>query len=304
MDQVNNEADDHNSADLVAVKSMQNDSSAHERDGDVIDFSLQNNVKPVGVDLHHEDDDCLPVELDSKKEQQEPLACMVVTKDQESLIPNDHCSASSPLTVSSNIECPTTLVPECVGGMISASGIPEKVEDLHDGVLMNSEPLVAPLDQTVTDCVVSGGVSVNETTASPSYHVTSDKENISCKHLSNMDGSRGPESDGHLEDDHMLSKHEVLNAIEIPNDEGRSCPIDEAQVSNVDVLSPVGSAGRPQVVDMEAHSSLELKETESLNHISHDAVQPTESHLRPCTSHPSQPSLSSVEGFNLTILLA
>ncbi|CAL0303267.1 unnamed protein product [Lupinus luteus] len=287
VDQVNNEIDDHNSADLVSVKSMQEVSPAQQRDGDA-------NVQPVGVDLHHEDDDCLPVELDRKREQKEYLACMVVTTDQGSLIPNDHCSTSSPLTISSNIECPTTLIPECAGGMINASGIPEKMEDSNGLVLMNNEQL--PSDQTITNCVVTGGVNINETAVSLSCsHVISDQENISCKHLSNMDGSRGPESDAHMEDDHTSPKHEVLNAIEVSHNEGLSCSIDEAQVSNV--ISPQGSVGEPQVVDEEVQVSEELIETESSNHISHEVVQPTVSQLQPCTSQLSRPSLSSVEAY-------
>ncbi|KAK7243196.1 hypothetical protein RIF29_37985 [Crotalaria pallida] len=293
VDQVNNEADDHNSADL-SVKSMQEASPAHQRDEDVIDCSLQNNAQPVGVDLHHEDDDCLPDELDSQREQKEHLACMVVTNDQDNLIPNDHCSSSSPLMVPSNIECPTTLEPECADGMAIASGIPMKTEDLHDGVLMNNAPLVAPSDQTIANCTVSG-VHINETAASPSCsHVTSDQENLSCKRLSNVDGSGGPESDGHLGDDQTLMKHEVLNGIGMSNNEGQSCPLDKAQVSNVP--SPTGSADKAQVADADVQAPQELMETESLDNISHAAVQPTESILRPCTAQPGHPSLSSVEG--------
>ncbi|KAE9617692.1 putative rad21/Rec8-like protein [Lupinus albus] len=292
VDQVNNEIDDHNSADLVSVKSMQEVSPAQQRDRDAIDCSLQNNVHPIGVDLHHEGDDSLPVELDRKREQNEHFACVVVTTDQDSLIPNDHCSTSSPLTISSNIECPTSLIPECAGGMISASGIPEKMEDFNGLVSMNNEHL--PSDQTITNCVVTGGVNVNETDVSLSCsHVTTNEENISCKHMSNMDGSRGPESDAHMEDDHTSPKHEVLNAIEMSHNEGLSCPIDQAQVSNV--ISPRGLVGEAQVVDREVQVSQELIETVSSNHISHEVVQPTEAHLRPCTSQLSHPSLSSVE---------
>ncbi|XP_019443833.1 PREDICTED: sister chromatid cohesion 1 protein 4-like [Lupinus angustifolius] len=292
VDQVNNEIDDHNSADLVSVKSMQV-SPSPQRDGDAIDCSLQNNVQPVGVDLHHEGDDSLPVELDRKREQKEHLACMVVTTDQDSLIPNDHCSTSSPLTISSNIECPTALIPECAGGMIRAPGVPEMMEDFNGLVLMNNEQ--SPSDQTITTCVVTGGVNVNETAVSHCCsHITSNQENISCKHLLNMDGSRGPKSDAHMEDDHTSPKHEVLNAIEMSHNEGLSCPIDEAQVSNV--ISPRGSIGEPQVVDEEVQVSQELIETESSNHISHEVAHPTESRLRPCTSQLSHPSLSSVEG--------
>ncbi|CAL0328070.1 unnamed protein product [Lupinus luteus] len=289
VDQVNNEVYDNNSTDLVSLKSRQEVYPAQQRDEDVIDSSLENNVLPVSVDISHEDDGCLPVELDRNREQQEHLECIIVTNDQDSLMPNDHCSTLSPLIVNSN--------QECASGMISSSGMPEKMGDLYDGALMNNEPLVTPLDQTITNCVVTGGVNVNETGSSPSCsHVTSDQENISCKNLSKMDGSREPESGGHLEDDHTLPKHEILNAIEMSINEGQSCLIDEAQVSNV--RSPRGSAGEPQVVDGEAQTSQQLMETESSNHILHADVQPIESHLRPCTSQLSYHSLSTVDGEN------
>lgn len=284
VDQVNNGADYHNSADFTSMKSAQNDSAAHQREDGVINGSLQNNVKQFGVDFHHENSDSVMVELDGKREEQEHLAGM--TTDQENLIPSDHRSISLPLMVSSNREYPTTSVSECASGLISASDIPEKVEDLHDGVSINKEPAVAPFDQTVTKDVVSAGVSINENVASPSCsHVTSDQEDLSCRLLSNVDGSRGPESDGHLEDGPTLSKDEVPNDVEISKSEGKSSPFDEAQKS------------------IEAQASQELMEAEALNHVSHEGEQPAEAHLRPCTSHRSQPSLSSVEGINITIHL-
>ncbi|KAK7340400.1 hypothetical protein VNO77_21102 [Canavalia gladiata] len=295
MDQVNNEVDYHHSADLISKKTTQEESSGHQRENMEIDCSLQNNGNHVSLDLHHKDNDCNLVEMDSKREEQEHLTSNVVLKDQENLTPNDHCLASLPLKHSSNNEYPATLLPQCEGGMINVSDVPEKEEDLHDGVLMNNEAVSAPLDQTVTKCVVSGGVSANENVASPGRsNVTSDQEDLSCKLLSNMDGYRGQVSDGHLEDDKMLSKHDVLNDIEISKSEGQSCPFDGAQASSV--ISPPGSPGRPEVVDVEAQASQEPKEPEALNHVSHEAVQPTESILRPCTSHLSHPSLSSIEG--------
>nr|KYP64201.1 Sister chromatid cohesion 1 protein 3 [Cajanus cajan] len=84
-----------------------------------------------------------------------------------------------------------------------------------------------------------------------------------------------------------------LSNIEISKSEGQSCLLDNAQVSNV--ISPIGSPGRPEVVDVEAVASQEPKEAETLNHLSHEALQPTESVLRPCTSHPGHPSLPFIE---------
>ncbi|KAK7295222.1 hypothetical protein RJT34_18127 [Clitoria ternatea] len=290
MDQVNNEV---TSADLISMETTQKGFSGEQRENDVIDCSLQNNGNDV---LHPEDNDSNVVEVDSKRDEQEHLTCKFVTKDQENLTPNDHCSTSLPLTDSSNKEYPTTLAPESEGEMIGTSDVhvPEK-EDLQNGVLMNNEPVPAPLDVTVTNCVVPGSVRVNENVASPSCsHLTSDQEDLSCKLLSDMDGSRVPGSDGHLEDNNTSSKNEAFKGIELFKTEGQSCPFDVAQVSNV--ISPLGSPGRPEVVDVEAQVPQELKETETLNHVSHEVVQPTESILQPCFSHFNQPAVSFIEG--------
>jgi len=290
MDQGNNEVDCHYSADLKSMETTQSELLGHQRDIDVNDCSLQNNENHISLDLHHEDKGCDLMEVDDKREEQEHLACQVVVKDQENLMHEDHSVASLPLVDSSDKQFPATMLPECEGGMISASAVPDKEEDLQDGVLMNGDPVSAPLGQTVTNCVVSSpGCS----------HVTSDQENISCKSLSNMDGPQVPGSDGYLEDGNTLSKHEVLNDIEISKSEKQSCPSDDALVSNV--ISPLGSPGRPEVaVDVDAQASQELKEPEGLNHVSHEAGRPTESILQPCTSHLGQPSLSSIEGINIT----
>ncbi|KAL2606749.1 hypothetical protein GLYMA_09G247600v4 [Glycine max] len=289
MDQGNNEVDYHNSADLISLEAAPKESSDHQRENDVINCSLQNNGNHISFDLHHEDNACDLVEMNSKKEEQEHLACQVVMKDQENLIPNDHCLTLLPLVDSSNKD-----YTECEGGMINASDVAEK-EDLQDGVLMNNDPVSAALDQTITNCVVSAPLMNNENVASSGCsHVTSDQEDLSCKPLSNMDGSWGPGFDGRLEDGNTLSKHEVLNGIEISKSEGQFCPFDDARVSNV--ISPLRSPGRPEVVDEEAQASQELKEAETLNHVSLEAVQPAESILQPCTSHLGQPSRSFIEG--------
>ncbi|KAK7269052.1 hypothetical protein RIF29_21767 [Crotalaria pallida] len=372
-DQVTNEVDHHNSADLVSMKSTQNVSPAHLREKDVTDCSLENSVKHCDVDMHYQDKDCLgldsareerehsesivaqkeqenviandhclaslpliistneeylmpivpestdeiisasdiprkvvalhdevlindePVvndclELDSNREEQKHLESFGVIKDPENVIANDHCLMTSlPMIVSTNEQYPASLVPEHTDEMISASDIPQKVDDLHDEVLITNGPAVAPLDQTMK-CAISG-VSLNETVASsPFSHVTSDPENLSRKPLSNLDGSQGRESDGQSEDGHTSSKHEVLNDIKIAS-MGESSPHAEAQVSNA--VCPLGSPGKPRTVDVESQAFQELKETEDLN--SHETVNSIESHLRPCTSNLSRPCVSSIE---------
>ncbi|XP_020218443.1 sister chromatid cohesion 1 protein 4 [Cajanus cajan] len=294
MDQCNNEVDYHNSADLISMEASQKQFSGLQRENDVIDCSLQSNGNHISLDLHHEDNGRDLVKMDSKREEQEHLACQVVMKDQENLTPNDHCLTPLSLVDPSNKEYPTTLLPECEHGVINASDVPEK-EDLHNGVLMNHDPISVSLDQTDTNCVVSAPLMNNDNVATLGCsHVTSDQEDLSCKLLSNKDGSQDPGSDGHLEDGNTVSKHEVLSNIEISKSEGQSCLLDNAQVSNV--ISPIGSPGRPEVVDVEAVASQEPKEAETLNHLSHEALQPTESVLRPCTSHPGHPSLPFIEG--------
>ncbi|CAJ2645594.1 unnamed protein product [Trifolium pratense] len=304
-DQVINEADFHNSADLLSMETAQNESCAHQTENDVIGCSLQNNGKRVGVDLHHEDSDCVMTEVDSKREEQEHFTSTVVMKDQENLIPNNHCLASVPLMDSSNKDHTTSVLPDCAGGLIDASGILEKVENLNDGVLLNTEPVMSTLNGTV---VVSGSVGINDTIVSPSCsHVTSVQEGLSCKLLSIVDGSHGSEFYGHLVDDNTLTKHEVsnnsdiskneeqpCNNSEISKNEEQPCVVDEAQVSNI--VSPLESSGRPEVVEVEARASQELNGADVSNHVSLEAEQPTESLLRPCTSRINHPSLLSIEG--------
>jgi len=62
-DQVINEVDFHNSADLSSMDTTQNESSAHQIENDVIGCSLQNNGKHVGVDLHHEGSECVLTDI-------------------------------------------------------------------------------------------------------------------------------------------------------------------------------------------------------------------------------------------------
>ncbi|KAI4350190.1 hypothetical protein L6164_010695 [Bauhinia variegata] len=253
--EVFNEAEYRNSAELVSMKSLENISTTCEREKDT-SYSLVDDIK-------HDDvlalsNESLSVGLDGKRDHPEHLTCMVVNKDQGN-------------------------------GTILASDQTKKVEDSHDGVLINNEPTVAPLDQTVMKSVVSGGVWANETVASPSCsHVTSCLEDPTCKPLSDLDGFHGPQSDDHLEDDRTLSKHKVRN------DEGESCSFCQAKISNA--VIPLGSPRRPEVVDIEAQASEELKETEALDYITHEAVPSSKSLLGPCTSHQSQPDVLSVEG--------
>ncbi|KAL2330141.1 hypothetical protein Fmac_017722 [Flemingia macrophylla] len=295
MDQGNNEVDYHNSADLLSMEATQKESSGHHRENGVIDCSLQSNGNHISLDLHHEDNDRELLKMDSEREGQEHLACQIVMKDQENLTPNDHCLTSLSFVDSSNKENPTNLLPECGRGVIKASDVPEKEEDLHDGVWMKNDPVSAPLEQLDTNCVVSAPMNMmnNDSVETP-VHVTSDQEDLSCKLLSNIDGFQEPGPDGHLEDGNTVSKHEVLNNIEISKSEGQSYRLDDPRVSNV--ISPLGFPGRPEVVDVEACASQELKEAEGLNHLSHEAMQPTESILRPCASHLGLPSLPFIEG--------
>ncbi|XP_058756129.1 uncharacterized protein LOC131629358 [Vicia villosa] len=287
-DQVINEADFHNSADLLSMYSTQNESRAHQTESNAIDCSLQNSGKHVGMDLHHEASDCVLADVDNKREEQERFTPTVVMKDQENLISNNHCLASVPLMDSSHEDHATTMLPECAGGYVDASGITEKVESLHDGVLMNTESVMANLNETVN--VVSEGVNINDSVVSPSCsHVTSDQECLSCKLLSNMDRSHGSEFGGHLADVTTSLKHGFSNNSEVSKNEQQPCVVYETQVSNI--ASLLESSGRLEVVDVEAHASQELREAGILN-----LEQPTQSHLRPCTSHVNDPSLLSIEG--------
>ncbi|XP_028790285.1 sister chromatid cohesion 1 protein 4 isoform X2 [Neltuma alba] len=250
-----NEVDYHNSTDFVSMKSTQEVSTM--QDEAAIDHSVQDNVKNGNVlDFHHEKTDCLLGDCEREN-------------------------------------CPS-LVPEYRDRTFGASAVPEKVEDLHDGVVINNEPVVSSLDQTVIDAV-SRGINVSETVASPSCsHITSDQEDPSCKLLSHLVVSKGSELDSHLKDKHVLSKHETLTDIEIANSEGESAPFGEAKASSA--VHILGSPEGPEVVDVESQASQELKEADASNHVAHGAVQPDELHLRPCTSHLGQTDVLSIGG--------
>jgi tRNA(Arg) A34 adenosine deaminase TadA len=181
-DQFINKVDFHYSADLLSMETTQNESYAHQTENDVICCSLQNNGKHVGADLHHEANDCVLAEVGDKREEQDHFK----RTDQENLILNYRCLESVPLMESSNKDHTITMLPECASGLINASGILEKVENLHDGVLMNTGPVIATPNKTVN--VFSGGVSINDIIVSHSCsHVTSEQEELSYELLSNVD---------------------------------------------------------------------------------------------------------------------
>lgn len=275
--QVINEAEYHNSTDLVSKKIAPKVSS--DREEDPVDYFMQDHVKNGSVvDLHNEETECLLV--DSKRGGEEHLVCLDVAKNQENLVANDHFLTS---------------LQECTDGKLSASGVAEKVEDLHDGVVINNEPVVVSLDQTVMKSVVSGDVSVNETVASPSCsHVTFDLEDPCTKLLSNSDVCKEHQSDGHLEDNRALSKHGIVVENEFAKIEEESTPSVEAKVSSA--VNLLGSPGRPEVVDVEAQTSQELNEADALNHVAHEAVHCNELHLQPCSSGLSKPDVLSIGG--------
>ncbi|KAF7817726.1 sister chromatid cohesion 1 protein 4 [Senna tora] len=254
--QIINEAEYNNSGELVSMKSTPKVSTAREEEA--IDCFMQDRVKNGSVvDLHNKETD------DNNRGEQHPLECLGVTKGQENLT-------------------------------ISASGISEKVEELHDGVVINNDPVVASPDQTVMNFMVTRGVGVNENVTSPSCsHVTYDMEDLCKKLSSHSDFSKEPESDGCREDNQALVNHEILTDNKIAN-EGDSTPFVEGKVSSAVCL--LGSPGRPEVVDVEAKASQELKEADALNHIAHESEQPNELHLRPCTSGMNLPDVLSIGG--------
>lgn len=183
---------------------------------------------------------------------------------------------------------------ECSDGTVGVLDGPDKAEDIHNGVVIDNEPSTSFVHQTDVECVEPVGVRLDETVASPSCsHITSDFEDPSRKTFSS--GIFALESEAYLEDDQASPRPEILNDVEIANDVGRSCSTSKASASNV--VCPLESPGRPEVVNAEAQACQELKETQTFDPVANDVMQSNQSHvLRACNAHQSQPDMSSLGG--------
>ncbi|PON55409.1 Rad21/Rec8-like protein [Parasponia andersonii] len=161
----------------------------------------------------------------------------------------------------------TPLVPECSNVNISATDGPIRVEDIHNGVVIN-EPTTHPVDGTYVQCAESPRVRLDEIVASPSCsQVTTELEDP---------GRRTCSID-----------------VETHNT-GESCSPSNALVSNV--VCPSDSPGRPEVVNAEAQTFQEPNKTDTSNHSTQEHMASDDLPvLRPCNTQ-KEPDVSSVRG--------
>ncbi|XP_062105135.1 sister chromatid cohesion 1 protein 4 [Humulus lupulus] len=138
---------------------------------------------------------------------------------------------------------PIPLAPECSNGNINAVDGPVRVEDIHNGVVINERTRHIG-DGTDVQCPESPGVRLEETVASPSCsQVTTELEDPG-RQTSSID----------------VETHNM----------GESCSPSNALLTNV--VCPPESPGRPEVVNVEGQTSQEPIETNTLNHATHDFI--------------------------------
>ena len=185
-------------------------------------------------------------------------------------ISTENISADNGLSTTSAVEQvkPIPLNPECTNGNISAVDGPVRVEDVHNGVVIN-EPTTHPVDGTEAQCALSPGARLDEAVASPTCsQVTTELEDP---------GRRTCSID-----------------VETHNNMGESCSPSNVLVSNV--VCPPESPGRPEVVNVEAQTFQEPKETNTLNHSTHEHMASNDFPvLRACNGQ-KEPDVSASAG--------
>ncbi|KAM1096001.1 hypothetical protein EV1_010843 [Malus domestica] len=117
---------------------------------------------------------------------------------------------------------PLSPVLECSKGTVGALDGRNRVEDIHNGIVINNEPLMPCLDQKDNQHVEPAGVRLDETDASPSCsQVTSELDDPSRKICASSNFPRV--SEDYLEYQQTYLKPEIQNDVEIANNMGESC---------------------------------------------------------------------------------
>ncbi|KAG6645281.1 sister chromatid cohesion 1 protein 4-like [Carya illinoinensis] len=283
------ESEDHNLTRLVAVEGAVNacrKSDLHSGDTNMANFSSCNGLNPNTV----EENGCFLGGLDIKHVK--PQGHMQPTAATMELRAPDKCLSTS-LTSSYPTEQikPICLVSECSDGIIGVSDGMDRVEDINDGVVIDTERSTHLVHQTD---VKSAGARLDETAASPSCsHVTCDFEDSVHRTFSSSTGAL--QAKGYLEDDQTSPRPKILNDVEINNDVGVSCSPTKVTVSSA--VFPLESPERPKVINFEADACQEPKENETLNPIALEDTPSNQSHvLRACKSHLGEPNTSSLGG--------
>lgn len=128
---------------------------------------------------------------------------------------------------------PISPVFECSNGTVGAMDFPNRVEDIHNGIVINNEPTMLFIEKKDEQFVEPAGLGLDETVASPSCsQVTSELEDPARKISSSGTCVQVPED--YLEDQQTCLKSEIQNDIAIANNMG------EAYTPNiVDSFNPV-----------------------------------------------------------------
>jgi hypothetical protein len=174
------------------------------------------------------------------------LASIPVTTENSHLssipVTTENISADNGVSAPSAVvehDKPIPLAPECSNGNNSAVGGPIRVEEIHNGVVIDERTRHTG---TNVQFPQSPGARLDETVASPSCsQVTTELEDPGRQTLS-ID----------------VETHNM----------GESCSLNNALLTNV--VCPPESPGRPEVVNVEGQTSQEPKETNTLSHFTHD----------------------------------
>ena len=233
------ESKDHDLTNSVAMERAENITSKSDphHDNDNAEWSLQKNLNHDTVVGMHSDENGYLLSGMKIKEANSlgHLSPTAVTMDNISADNGLSTSFRSPVTSNGTIGTLDGLT---------------RVEDLHNGVVINNEPTTLPLDQ-MAEGVESPGVRLEETVASPTCsQVTTELEDP---------GRRTYSIDVEIRTDR-----------EITNNNGESCSPTYELASNV--VCPPESPGRPEVVNVEAQACQEPNDAETFNPLSHNDV--------------------------------
>ncbi|XP_068317460.1 sister chromatid cohesion 1 protein 4-like [Pyrus communis] len=111
---------------------------------------------------------------------------------------------------------------ECLNGTVGALDGRNRIEDIHNGIVINNEPLMPFLDQKDAQHAEPAGVRFDETVASPSCsQVTSELDDPARKISSSNSCLRS--SEDYLEYQQTCLKPEIQNDVETANNMEQSC---------------------------------------------------------------------------------
>ncbi|KAL5580097.1 hypothetical protein UlMin_012539 [Ulmus minor] len=255
------EAKEDNVLESVAAEGTANaKSDAHRGDDNAGDGLLCKNLDNENVG-HSEENGYLSGEMEIRQAKQQEHSSSTAMTAENISVENGLCT-SIPFPITVEHVKPNPDVPESSNGNNSTMDGPNRVEDIHSGIVINNEPSTIPVDKTDVECAGSPGVRLDETVASPT-----------CSQVTTE-----------LED---TGRRTCSNETEVHNRMGESCSPSNALASNV--VCPSESPERPEVVNIEVQTFQEPK-----NRGMASSDLPT---LNPCNSlQQSNPSFLAGEG--------